>query len=143
MSWISDVRSKLGKLDQSRPALVRFGRVMGIALLVIGALIFFFGSHPQRGYWVAGAGVIFLILSWWAPEILRPAQKVWMTFAFALGWIMSRLILTVFFFAIFTPTGLLMRLFGWDPLQLRTKSESYWIPRTGGPRKPEDYERLF
>lgn len=143
MSWISDVRSKLKTLDQSRPALVKFGITMGVALLVLGAVVFFFGSHPRRGLWLGGIGVVFFLFAWLAPQALKPIQKGWMTFAFAIGWVMSRVLLTVFFFLVLTPVGLIMRLAGKDPLLARTHSDSYWIPRKEGCREPKDYERLF
>jgi hypothetical protein len=143
MSWISDVRSKLRTLDESRRALVRFGRTMAIALAVLGALIFFFGSHPERGYWLAGVGVLFFLFSWLAPEWLKAVHKGWMTLAFALGWIMSRVLLTVFFFVAIMPVGLILRLVGKDPLAIRAEKDSYWIRRQSETREPRDYERLF
>ncbi len=143
MNWIEDVRSKLASLDQSRGALVRFGRTMCVALIVIGAIVFFFGSHPERGLWLAGVGVVFILFSWVAPAALRPVQKGWMTLAFALGWIMSRVILTVFFIIAITPVGLIMRLVGKNPLRAREVNDSYWIRRDEKPREAKDYERLF
>ncbi|MCK4546645.1 MAG: hypothetical protein KAW17_04300 [Candidatus Eisenbacteria sp.] len=143
ISWIGDVRSKLKTLDQSRRALVRFGRTMAVALVVLGALVFIFGSHPQRGYWLAGIGAVFFLLSRMSPAVLRPVQKGWMTFAFALGWIMSRLLLTVLFLVAITPTGLILRLIGRDPLEIRSEKDSYWIRREKEQRPRERYERLF
>lgn len=143
MSWISDVRMKLGALDRSRRSLVRFGRTMGIAFLVLGTLLFFLGAHPTRGLWLGAIGVAFLLLVWFKPEWLRPIRKGWMAFAFAIGWVMSRVLLTVFFLAVITPTGVVMRLLGRDPLGVKAEGESYWILREAGRRAPEDYERLF
>lgn len=143
MSWISDVRAKLKELDQSRRALVKYGRTMAVALLILGALVFFFGEHRERGYWVGAVGIVFLIFSWLAPGALKLIHKGWMTFAFAIGWVMSRVILTVFFFVAITPVGLIMRLVGKNPLTARSQSDSYWIRREAAPRDPSDYERLF
>jgi hypothetical protein len=143
MSWIDDVRSKLAALDPSRRALVKFGLTMGIAFVVLGAVVFIFGSHPERGYALAGIGLLFLLFAWIAPAALRPVRKGWMAFAFALGWVMSRVILTVFFFIAVTPVGLIMRLLGRDPLEIRAVNDSYWIPRERKPREAKDYERLF
>lgn len=143
MNWISDVRSKLRDLDQSRRALVKFGRTMCGALVVLGAVIFFFGSHPGRGYWVAGAGAVFFLFSRLAPGALKPIHKGWMTLAFALGWIMSRVMLTILFFVAVTPIGVIMRLLGKNPLSARAVNDSYWIRRDAKPREAKDYERLF
>jgi hypothetical protein len=65
-----------------------------------------------------------------------------MTFAFALGWLMTRFILTIVFCIIVTPIGLLQRLCGKRPLEYGFKSDepTYWQRRTAG---PGDYEKQF
>ncbi|MDB2564391.1 SxtJ family membrane protein, partial [Amylibacter sp.] len=57
-------------------------------------------------------------------------NKLWMSFGFLLGKIVSPLIIGIIFFALFTPIAVVMRLFGRDELRLRFKSkESHWINR--------------
>ena len=143
MGWISDVRSQMRKLDRSRRALRLFGLTMGIALGVLASLVFFFGDHPGRAALVGAFGAVLLFLAWLSPRALGPIQAGWMAFAFALGWIMSRVLLTVFFFVAVTPVGLLVRLFGKNPLEAREVDGSYWIRRPRREPKPEEYERLF
>lgn len=53
------------------------------------------------------------------PLWLAPAYRLWMRIGLVLGWINSRIILGIFFFAVITPIGLVMRLLGNDPLRLR------------------------
>jgi hypothetical protein len=67
-----------------------------------------------------------------------------MILSLALGWVMSRILLTIAFFLIVTPIGLLQRLFGKRPLEIafRTGANSYWQPRTARP-VPADYEKQF
>lgn len=54
--------------------------------------------------------------------------KCWMSFAVLLGFIISNIFLSLFFYIILTPVGTFMRLFGKDPLKkgFRTKEETYW-----------------
>ena len=68
-----------------------------------------------------------------------------MTLAFVLGFIMAHVILTLFFFLVVTPIGLLARLFGKDFLQRRLdkSASSYWIPREPKTTTAADYERQF
>jgi len=68
----------------------------------------------------------------------------WMRFAHALGYVNSRIILSLTFYGMMTPVGLISRLVGRNPLQRRgAKKETYWIPRKH-PRQPrEQFERLF
>jgi hypothetical protein len=49
------------------------------------------------------------------------------------------------FFLVVTPTGLIMRLLGKDPLRLqpRTKERSYWVARTPTEAAPGDFLRQF
>ena len=61
-----------------------------------------------------------------------------------LGSITSRILLTIVFFLVVTPTGLLQRLFGKRPLDLRFNSgeTTYWQPRSKH-AATVDYERQF
>ena len=62
----------------------------------------------------------------------------------ALGWINTRLILSVLFYGIFTPLGMIMRLFR-DPLdrQLRKERESYWVRKKTPTFDQKAYEKQF
>jgi hypothetical protein len=65
-----------------------------------------------------------------------------MMLAFLLGSIASRIILTLAFFLVVTPIGLLQHLFGKPALEFRFKSgeTTYWRRR---PAEPVDYEKQF
>jgi ABC-type uncharacterized transport system permease subunit len=61
-----------------------------------------------------------------------------------LGAVMSAVILTLLFYLVITPLGLVMRLVGEDPMRRRFEPElpSYWIRRkSAGPAR--DYEKQF
>jgi len=74
---------------------------------------------------------LFLLLAVLVPRVLAPANRLWTKFGLLLHHIVSPLALGVLFFLVVTPTGLLMRLFGKDPLRLRfdPAADSYWIKR--------------
>jgi hypothetical protein len=67
-----------------------------------------------------------------------------MMLALFMGNIASRIILTLAFFLVVTPIGLLQRLFGKPALELgfHPRQSSYWKPRVSTPVS-EDYERQF
>jgi hypothetical protein len=71
---------------------------------------------------IAAAGVV----GYFRPGFLRPVYIAWMAVAWPIGWTVSHLVLT--------PIGLLMRLFGYDPLNRRfdRSAESYWTPHDPG-----------
>ena len=69
---------------------------------------------------------------------------MWMVFAAILGWIMTRVILSLVFYLIITPIGLLTKLLGEDFLALkRGDSDSYWNYRDSAEELNQDYEKQF
>ena len=128
------------KLDQSPRALRRFGLTVGAVLLVLGKLLQL-GHRPGGGPLLPIGGLL-LLAGAFAPSILRYVYRPWMVVTLALGWFVTRVILTLVFFLVVTPIGLLQRLCGKRPLEYRFKSDepTYWQRRTAG---PSDYEKQF
>jgi hypothetical protein len=117
--------------------------LVGGVLILIG--LFFFFRHPERTlYFICPGGVLIALGMFW-PAILRYAYIAWMSLAFALGFIMAHLILTVFFYLVVTPIGLIARLAGKDFLSLKLDrhATSYWIARENKDKSAIDYERQF
>lgn len=53
----------------------------------------------------------------------------WMKLSEGIGWIMSKVILTIIFYIFLVPIAFASRLFSKDPLQLKNKKESYFTER--------------
>ena len=63
-------------------------------------------------------------------QILTPLNKLWFKFGIFLGKIISPFIMGVVFFFVVTPTGLLMKLFRKDLLNLGfNNKKTYWIEK--------------
>ena len=79
------------------------------------------------------------------PRALKYVYIAWMAFAFTLGFVMSNVILTLFFFLLVTPIGLVARLFQKDFLarKLDKQAASYWIQRPREMKTAGSYERQF
>lgn len=79
------------------------------------------------------------------PAVLKPFQKVWMAFAAVMGFMMSRIILTVLFFGVLTPIALVMKVSGKDLLGERiVKSQpSYWHERPAPEKPKKSYENQY
>lgn len=131
------------KLDRSAPALRRFGFIVGLPLLLIGGFLVW--RARGAGWLIAGIGSLILLLALLAPAKLEVVHRVWMTAALAMGWVMTRVILTVVFFLVVVPIGLVQRLFRKRALDLafRTGASSYWETRASDQPSPADYERQF
>ena len=140
MHWIKE---DYQNLDRSPRALRRFGIVLGSALLLLGGLLLW-RHHRSAGLALVSISALFVVIAGLAPLLLKWIHGPWMILSLALGWVMSRTLLTLAFFLIVTPIGLLQRLFGKRPLEIavRTGASSYWHPRTAQP-SPADYEKQF
>lgn len=70
------------------------------------------------------AAIVFLLVNMIWPDIYRPVAKLWFGFSHVLGTCVSKVILTVIFFLLVTPVGVIRRLAGADALQLRKWKEN-------------------
>jgi hypothetical protein len=87
-----------------------------------------------------GIGTLGLI----RPPAVRFVYTAWMCAAFPIGWTMTRLVLGLLFFGLFTPVAIVFRVIGRDPLHRRSSRErqSYWSAKPGS-ADPGDYFRQF
>ena len=123
-------------------------RARKTALLVGGVLLLVAAWNFHRGrmtvVWVFGAlGALLVVAGLVAPPAARAFHTGWMKFAVALGYVNSRVLLTVLYYGLFTPYGVVSRLFR-DPLRRRgARQESYWVERKTTRQAREQFERLF
>ena len=119
-----------------------FGITMGIILFITSGLLMYYNKEI---YQVIGIiALMFVGLGLILPVVLKPLYFVWMTFAAVLGWVMTRVILSLVFYLIITPIGLLTKLLGEDFLALkRGDSDSYWNYRDSVQELNQDYEKQF
>lgn len=110
----------------------------------------FLTAHPELAShalsWLfAAISVVFLFFALVFPKALAPLNWVWTRFGQLLHKLVSPIILGLLFFVVFTPIGILMRLFGADPLRLRfdAKAESYWIERRPPGPAPDSLKDQF
>lgn len=113
----------------------------GIVAVLFGLLLPWLLSHafPVWPWAVAGVlGALGLV----APVALGPIYTLWMKFGHVMGAINTRLILGLFFYVILTPFGLVMRVFGWDPMRRRpARGGSYRVETPA--KSPQHMEKPF
>ena len=134
---------EIKNIKSEKSDLRKFGITIGVILLIIAGFLFW--KEKESFQILLIIGVTFCILGIAIPFILKPIYWVWMIFATILGWIMTRVILSLLFYIIFTPIGLIPRFFGKQFLELRwdKSKESYWNFRTNEHLKKENYEKQF
>ncbi|HEX8147871.1 MAG TPA: SxtJ family membrane protein [Pyrinomonadaceae bacterium] len=78
------------------------------------------------------------------PAAARAFHTAWMRFAVLLGHVNSRVLLTLVYYLVVTPYGVVTRLVGRDPLRRRGAARgSYWVERKATRQTREQFERLF
>lgn len=134
---------RIGEIAAGRREVRNFGILFAVVGLLLAAWLLYRGSDAW--VWTAAAGALFLLAGFFAYPVLRPLYRGWMVFAFVLGWINTRVILGLFFYLILTPIGLVMRLFGRDPMhrKLDRSASTYWVRRPAGETDRNRYENLF
>ena len=105
-----------------------FGAVFFVVFLLIGLWPILKGNEIR--IWSIVISLIFLILGILNSKILTPFNKVWFRFGIFLGNFISPIIMGIVFFLVVTPTGLIMKLFRKDLINLRkNNSSTYWIEK--------------
>jgi len=134
---------EIKNIKSGKRELRKFGIVVGIVLGLLGVLFLWRGKDTYSYFLILSAA--FLILGLAVPILLKPIHKVWMTLAELLGWLMTRVILSVLFYLVVTPIGLLARLSGKDFLDSKfdRNANSYWIPKGTVKFEKSNYERQF
>ena len=124
---ISMIRKELKSLKIDKKTLRNFGLLFFVVLGAMGGLSYWKGGSNWR--WFIGGSGLCLILGLFLPFLLKPFYKVWMIFAFLLGWVMTRIIVTLTFFLIFTPVGFVLRILGKDLLneKIDRSVSTYWL----------------
>jgi hypothetical protein len=119
------------------------------ALLVAAVLLGIAAWNVYRGrttvVLIFGAlGAALVIAGLFVPPAARAFHTAWMRFAVLLGHVNSRILLTLVYYLVVTPYGIVTRLVGRDPLRRRgAGQESYWVERKATRQTREQFERLF
>ena len=121
----------------------KFGLTIGILFIALSGLLFWFEKQSYPYFLLAGIILVFLGLI--TPNILLPAEKIWMLLAVILNRFMTRLILGFLFYLVLTPTNLISRLLGKRFLDLKIdkSGKSYWNYRDTKLVKKSQYEKQF
>jgi hypothetical protein len=138
------IAEEIRQLAPNRRELRKFGLVVGGVFGALGLLLLARGRTSAPWFLAPGTVLLFFGALW--PRVLKPVYIVWMSLAIVLGFAVSQVILTLVFFLVFAPLGLVARCAGRDFLnrKLDPQAASYWVRRERrGNQSPADYERQF
>ena len=129
--------------DIELPSNRSFGMFFSFIFFVIGIFLFF---QDRYILFILFEILVILIfgISILRPHKLLPFNKLWMRFGIFIGKIVSPVVIGIIFFLVFSPTGVLMRIFGRDELRLKKRDlPSYWKVRNSTEISPESFRNQF
>ncbi len=135
----------LRREDDDKPGSDRgFGLVMAVVFLLLAAIQAWSGAWGWAALWLGVAAGFFALAST-KPHLLHPANRLWFRFGLLLHRVVNPVVMGLMFFCVFTPIGVLMRLFGQRPLalDLDRSAPSYWIERRATPAAPGSMRKQF
>jgi len=103
-------------------------------------------NYPSNfSFAFVGLVVLQVLTLTFKPLLLRPVFQVWLKVAHFIGRVNTQIILTLIYYLVFTPYGLVMRLFRRDPMQRKLKSAgTYWeVLEFEGLKDKTRYEKQF
>lgn len=138
--------------DPSKNDLRWFGLILSAVLIIVGLVVwlktswlFGMGGSPtlaSKIFW--GIAVVFPVVYYAIPPLRRYLFIGFMYAVFPIGLVVSNVILVAVYYLVVVPIGLIMRLFGHDPMQrkLLPEARTYWIERSQI-EDPERYLKQF
>ncbi|MFC1492597.1 SxtJ family membrane protein [candidate division KSB1 bacterium] len=138
-SIIEDIK----KIQSSSKDIRKFSLLVGIVSAGLAAVLFWKDSSAYI-YFLIFTGIL-LTFGLITPVLVKPIHKVWMSIAVVLGWFMTRVILSILFYLVVTPIGLIVRLSKKDFMSLtfKTGQDSYWIPKEKDADDKTTFENQF
>jgi hypothetical protein len=119
-----------------------FGLSVGFALMLLSGILVW--RHRFTTAEIAGsAGCTLAILGKLRPRVLKWPGIFWWRFAHLIGYINSRIVLTLAFALLLVPAGIAWLVFGHDPLSRKRPRASGWTPTSARYRNKDHYEQMF
>jgi hypothetical protein len=110
-------------------------------MVLLALLVAWLGRVPE----LVPVAIVLLLLCMVRPGLFHPLAGPWLALSHILGAVSSRVVLTVLFFTVVTPVGVLRRMLGADPMQAgKWKRGEGSVFRVREHRfRPEDLEKPY
>ena len=120
----------------------KFGLTVGAAFLVLAAISRWRGHATAP--WIMGTlGALLLLAGTLLPGRLTPVYRAWMRLGLALSKLTTPIFMGLLYFVVLTPTGMVMRLAGRNPLKAREAEGGFWRRRPASKDEAESLTRQF
>jgi hypothetical protein len=131
--------------NPTRRQLNQFGFIWLAFLALFGAIARFKLDAPTVGLALWVAAVVVPVIGWLIPAVMRAVFVGMSYLAWPIGFVVSHVILALVYYLVFTPVGILMRIFRYDPMKrgFDDSLSSYWVERDPAAAEPKRYFRQF
>ena len=88
-------------------------------------------KNQNLNFWLIGTSLVFLVLTLIKSKLLDVLNDLWIKFGELLGKIVAPIVMSIVFFLIVTPIGLILKIVKKDLLKLKFNNDkSYWIDKS-------------
>jgi hypothetical protein len=116
------IRTRLSD-DRNIHELREFGLIVAAGFAGIPGLLLPLMRHRPWPLWPWAIALALVLSALCAPLTLYYPRQFWQRLGSMLGWINSQIILSLLFYLVFFPAGLIARAFGWDPMERQFEPE--------------------
>lgn len=111
----------------SRKNLRKFGLFIGFMIVSLFGIISPWFFHKAVPFWPWVVSLILILWSLLIPDTLIVLYKPWMFVGFVLGFINTRILISIIFYFVFTPISIVMKVVRRDPLKRKfdVKASTY------------------
>ena len=98
--------------------------------IFLALTIWVYIKNQNLNFWLIGTSIIFLALTLTKSKLLDVLNDLWIKFGELLGKIIAPIVMSIVFFLIVTPIGLVLKIVKKDLLKLKFNNDkSYWIKK--------------
>ena len=99
--------------------------------IFLALAVWVYVKNQNLNYWLIGTSTVFLVLTLIKSKLLDVLNDLWIKFGELLGKIIAPIVMSIVFFLIVTPIGLVLKIIKKDLLKLKfNNGKSYWIEKS-------------
>ena len=126
------------------PSNKKFGLFFSLVFFIFLIYSIYEQYSTKYIYLIALTSFLFFVTAFLIPKILYPLNKLWMFIGLILGKITGPIVLSVMYFFLITPFGVVRKILGNDELKLKNiKSNSYWINIGKNDKENQSFKNQF
>lgn len=124
MNILTTLKDEFALIPKTQRKLRSFGIMFGVIFLTISLFLYIWSNEQHELLFLLG--LTFLFVSYFLPMKFYYLYRIWMGFGIIIGLVVNKVILTLIFYILISPTAFIYRLFKQKPHNETT----FWIKRS-------------